>query len=179
MSRDAQNQAKQTYNTSAALTDTSQANTGNLYNTLVPTYTAEAANPQGFDPTTKANMTTAAEQSAGGALGAATGQAARLAASNKNIGGFAPALDEASRDASKNLSNATLGVQNEDATLKEAKRQQGIQGLQGVENQQNSDILSSLGLQNESTNTDVNAGNSGWFQNMLEFMNAAGKIKPA
>ena len=175
MSRAAQNEATKTYNTSSALENASDAKTSALYNQLTPTYTQEATNPQGFGSANLAAMNTASQQSAGGAEGAAVGQAGRMAAANRNSGSFAPVLDEASRDAGRTLSSNALGVQGMNANLKETQRQSGLQGLQGLENQQNNDVLSSLGLQNQSTNTLVNAGNSGWFQNMTGLMNAAGK----
>lgn len=173
MARDAQNQAKQTYKQSQDLMTGSSGKANSLYDTLVPSFQNEAANPQGFGQKELSDMTTAAEQSAGGALGAATGRAQQEAAASRNSGSFAPVLDEASRDAGRNLSDTTLGIKNKNALLKESQRQSGLGGLENMFGTENSDVLSSLGLQNQSTNSLVNAGNSGWFQNMLGFMNAA------
>ena len=175
MSRAAESQAKNTYNQANSLDQSASANSNALYDQLAPTFTQEATNPQGFGKNDLAAMNTAAQQSEGGALGSAVGQAGTMAAANRNSGSFAPTLDEASRSAGRNLSNASLGIQGENAKLKQAQQQEGISGLSGLQGEQNSDVLSSLGLQNQSTNALVNAGNSGWFQNMLGFMNAAGK----
>jgi hypothetical protein len=174
MSRQGKQDAQNTYNTADNLTGASTASKGSLYNNLFGTYQNEAVNPTGFNPTDLAHMTTATEQSAGGGLGAATGKAAQYAAANRNLGSFAPALGEASRDASRSLSDATLGIQNKNALLKEGQRQEGISGMQGLENQENNDILASLGIQNNSTEAETNAEKTGWFQNMLGLMNAVG-----
>jgi hypothetical protein len=174
MSRAAENQAKQTYQSASDFGKGATSNSNDLYSSLVPTFTNEASNPQGFGKTDLASMNTAAQQSEGGALGAAVGQANTMGAANRNSGSFAPALDEASRAAGRNLSNTSAGIAGENAKLKEAQRQEGISGLSGLQGEQNNNVLSSLGLQTNSTNALVNAGKSGWFQNMTDFMKAAG-----
>jgi len=166
MSRSAQNNAQNTYNESQALTNASEANSNALYNQLDPTFTQMATNPTGMSQTELSDANTASEQSAGGALGAVEGAANQDAAANRNSGSFAPALDNASRGASKTLSNDALGVQNENTALKTQQQTEGLQGLQSLDSQQNNDVLSSLGLQDTSNNSLINAGNSGWFQNM-------------
>ena len=176
MSRAAQSQATNTYNQANNLDQSASANSNALYDQLAPTFTQEATNPQGFGKNDLAAMNTAAQQSEGGALGSAVGQAGTMAAANRNSGSFAPTLDEASRSAGRNLSNISTGIQGENAKLKQAQQQEGISGLSGLQGEQNSDVLSSLGLQNQSTNALVNAGNSGWFQNMLGLMNGVGKV---
>jgi hypothetical protein len=172
------NQAQDVFNTAGNVENTANTNASNIYNSLYGQYQNEAANPAGFTPAEKATMTTGAEQSAGGSLGAATGKAAQYAAANKNSGSFAPVLDEASRAASRNLSGNTLAINNEDTALKEKQRQAGLSGLSGLEGMENNDVFNSIGLQNSALNTQTNANNSfveagknGWFQNMLALMN--------
>lgn len=172
MARQATNQAQKTYKEANNLEGASLANSNALYSQLDPIYQNEAVNPQGFNPKEMSDFTTSAEQSAGGALGAATGKATQLAAANRNSGSFAPVLDEASRASSRNLSKSNLDVQNENAMLKEKQRQEGISGLGDLNRQQNADVLASLGLENESTNALTNAGKSGWFQNMEGLISA-------
>lgn len=175
MSRQGKSDAQNTYNTASNLTGSSTANRGNLYNSLFGTYQNEASNPVGFTQPDIARMNTAAQQSAGGSLGAVVGKGNQYAAANRNLGSFAPAMDEASRSASRDLSNSALDIQNKNALLKETQRQQGISGMQGLENQENQDILASLGLQNQSTDALTNAEKTGWFQNMLGLMNSVGE----
>lgn len=166
MSRSAQNNAQNTYNQSQALTNASEANSDSLYNQLDPTFTQMATNPTGMSQTELSDANTAASQSAGGALGADAGAANQDAAANRNSGSFAPALDQASHDSEQTLSNDALGVQNANTGLKEQQQTEGLQGLQSLDNQQNSDVLSSLGLQDTSNNSLITAGQSGWLQNM-------------
>jgi hypothetical protein len=182
MARDVANRAKKTYGESQDLYNTSTANAQGLYNQLVPTFTQEATNPQGYGKTDLAAMNTAAQQSAGGGVGAAVGEAGTKAAANRNLGSFAPALDEASRGATRTLGQEALNTQVQNAGLKERQRQAGISGLSGLQSQQNEDIMKSLGLSNQSANLELEAGKSGWFQNMVNLINAisgAGKAYAA
>ena len=172
MSRDAQAQAKDTYKSSKALTADSKNKTNQLYGQLTPFYTGEMTNPTGLGEESKANMNTAAQEAAGGAVSGAVGAGNLTAARDRNSGGFAPALDESVRNAMKSNSDAALGVQNEDALLKEQQKQEGAAGLHNLYGTENNDILSSLGLQNQSTNTQIEAGKSGWFQNMTDLIRA-------
>lgn len=171
MSRDAAGQAKQTYNTANSLEGGSAANTNSLYNTLTPAFTNEAVNPQGFGAADMADITTGAEQSAGGALGSAVGKAAQYGAANRNLGSFTPGLDETARGASRNLSNTTTGVKTANAELKQNQQQSGIAGLSGEEGMENNDVLASLGIQNNSTNALTNAS-PGWMQNMTGILSS-------
>lgn len=172
MARDAQNQAKQTYNTASGLEGSSAGEAGNLYSTLVPQFEQEASGTEGFSPTDIANMNTASQQSLGGGVASAVGTGAERAAANRNSGSMAPSLDEASRNATKQLSTNALDVQNANAQLKQKNKQAGIQGEENLFNTENQDVLSSLGLQNQSTNALTNAGNSGWFQNFTGLLGA-------
>ena len=172
MARDAQQNAQNTYNTASNLTGSSQTKADALYGQLAPAYQQEATNPTGFNPTEMSDMTTSAEQSAGGAAGTAKGELGTLTAANRNIGGVAPAIDQSARDAGKTLSADSLGIQGDNARLKLQQQQEGLAGLSGLEGQQNNDVLSSLGLQTSANNSLVNAGNSGWFQNMTGMIGA-------
>lgn len=175
MSRDAQNQAKSTYNDAKDIGTTAGNNANNLYNQLVPTFANEASNPQGFGKTDLADMNTNAQQSIGGGVGAAVGKAATDSAANKNAGGFGADLDEASRQAGRQFSNVSTGIAGENAKLKEVQRQAGIAGESGLQGEQNSMVLPSLGVRNNSTSALTEAGKSGWFQNMIAMINA---LKP-
>ena len=175
MSGDAQNQAKQTYQASQALGKQSGTNANALYGQLDPAFTAEATNPQGLNAQTKADMTTTGEQTTDRAVSGAMGQGNLTAARTRNSGGFAPALDESTRDAMRTNSDTGLKIGLADENLKEQQKQEGLQGLSSLYGTNNNDVLSSLGLQNQSTNTLANAGNSGWFQNTIAAINA---LKP-
>jgi hypothetical protein len=56
--------------------------------------------------------------------------------------------------------------------LKQQQKQAGLQGLSSLYGTNTSSMLSALGLGNNSVNAGVNAGNSGWFQNMTGLIGA-------
>lgn len=172
MSRDAQNQAKTTFGESQDLLNSSKLNQAGLLDQLTPIYTQEATNPVGLTPQEKANAATASEESTGGAVAGAEGQGNLTAARTRNSGGFDVAQDESVRNAQRTNASNALSVENEDTALKTAEQQEGISGLAGLEGQSNADVLSSLGLSNQSTGALTSAGNNGWFQNFLATVNA-------
>jgi hypothetical protein len=174
MARGAQKDAQQTYKQAQEVAGTAETNANQLYKQLFPAFEAEATNPQGFGREDLAAMNTAAQQSVGGATAGAVGEGDLEAARTRNAGGFQPALDEAVRSGERQLSTDALGVQEENARLKEAQRQAGLAGEAGLYGTNTGDMLNALGIENNSTNALTNAGNSGWFQNMVGLINAAG-----
>lgn len=141
--------------------------------TLVPALTQEATHPQGFNPTDINNMLVSGEQGAGGANSGITGEAALHGMRTRNAGGFTGALDQAARIKGQQLSGNALNVQNENANLKQKQQQAGLAGLQGMYGTDVSAQLKAMGLVPEdinagtnATNAEVNAGKSGWLQNV-------------
>jgi hypothetical protein len=128
-------------------------------NILTPTLNQMATNPQGFGQQTINNMDTAALQSAGGAASGIVGQGNLQAARTNNAGGFAPAAAQAGHDATAQLSNAALGVQNNNAQLKAQQQQEGISGLQGMYNTNVGAGENALGLSTNALNAQTNAQN--------------------
>lgn len=139
--------------------------TGNS-NVLTPTLNRMATNPQGFGQPTINNMNTAATQTIGGATAGAVGGANQAAARTNNAGAYAPAAAQVAHDATAQLSDAALGVQNNDAMLKEQQRQQGLSGLEGMYNTNVGAGENALGLSNQSLNTANTADNSAFARNM-------------
>lgn len=164
--------ANQTYNTSKGLESGAESNATNLYNQLMPEYASEATNPQGFGPADLAATNTASQQSTGGAVASAKGEGALQAARTRNSAGIAPAIEESARDAMRTNSSNALGVQEANAKLKQEQQQAGLAGESSLYGTNTNEVLSSLGLQNAATNDYVDAGKSGWFQNMTGLMSA-------
>ena len=175
MSRAGQDQAKQTFKSAQTAANTASSNAGNLYNTLTPAFTQEATNPTGIAPTDLAAMNTAGQQSAGGALAAAKGEGNLQAARSRNRGGFSGAVADSTRNAMKQGSDNALKIQGLNAQTKLQQQQEGLSGLSSTYGQNLSSLASSLGVQPAATNAYTNAGNSGWFQNMLGLVTA---LKP-
>lgn len=138
------------------------ANASGLYGTLAPELEAESAHPAGFGPAETAKMTTAAEQTAGGANAGAVGQGALLASRTRNAGTADAAVQKSARDASSNLSKATLGVQNQDAMLQQSQRRAALGGLQGLYGTEAGSSLGALGIVPQAVNANTNAENASW-----------------
>ncbi len=148
MGRDTSNAAMANSNSAQGLSKTYSANAGANSNILTPTLNQMATNPLGFGQQTKNDMNTAALQSAGGAAAGIVGQENLQAARTNNAGAFAPAAAQAGHDATTQLSDAALNVQNKDAILKQTQQQEGLQGLQNMYNTNVGAGENALGLSN-------------------------------
>jgi hypothetical protein len=115
---------------------------------LTPQLEQEATSPQGYTPQQLAYMNTASQQSEGASTAGITGQANLQAARTRNAGGFQGAIGSGSRTAQKNLSQTALGIQTQQAQLQQQQRQQALQQLQSL---YGTDIGTSLGYLNSST----------------------------
>jgi hypothetical protein len=174
MGRDAENQAKQTFDAQQAQSKKYSANSDNAYSTLMPMYTSMATNPQGFDKPTINNLTTAGMQSTGGSVAGAVGQGNLAAARTGNVGGYQFALDNAARTGIKTNADNALAVQNEDAQYKATQKGVGLSGMTGLYGSNLNAATGQTNAQNQSTQALTDAGKSGWFQNMTGLISAAG-----
>lgn len=171
MARDTQAAAGANSKSAQGLSTTYGSQAAATNNILTPTLNQLATNPQGFGKTTVNNMNTAAIQSAGGANAGVTGQGNLQAARTNNAGAFAPVAAQSGHDATSQLSDAALGVQNNDARLRQAQQAEGISGLQ---NQYSTNVgagENALGLSNSALNTQLQAGQTGWLQNTMGVLN--------
>ena len=134
--------------------------------TLVPALTKEATNPTGFNPNDLNSMLVAGEQGAGGANAGLTGQANLQASRTNNSGALSGVLDQAARAKTQTLSNNALGVQNENAQLKQKQQQAGLQGLQGLYGTDVGAQLKAQGLVPQDIAQWVNASKTGWQQDL-------------
>jgi hypothetical protein len=172
MARDATSAAMTNSTTGQGLSKTYGDRATATSNILTPTLNQMATAPQGFGKQTVGNMTTAALQGAGGAQAATVGGGIQRAAGTNNAGAFDASAGQAGHDATSALTDAALGVQNRDAELKQQQQQFGVQGLN---NQYQTNVgagENALGISDAALNTSVNAGKSGWFQNMTGLIGA-------
>jgi hypothetical protein len=137
--------------------DNGAALTGSV---LSPTLQQMATNPTGYSPAEVADMNTAAMQSYGGAQAGTVGQANLQAARMNNAGGYQAALDDASRADAAGLSAAALGVQNQNANVKLAQQQEGLNGLQSLYGTQAGAGENALGLSDQALGLANTASNS-------------------
>jgi hypothetical protein len=146
---------------------------------LTPTLNRMAVDPQGYSPATMAGFNTAAQQGAGGGAAATVGQANLEAARTNNAGAFAPVATQAGHDATAQLSDAALGVQNQNAQLKEQQRQEGISGLQNMYNTNVGAGENALGLSNQSLGVANEGDNSAFKRNMALWNSGAALLGAA
>lgn len=138
--------------------------------TLTPTLARLAAGGGGYTPAQTANMTTAALQATGGANAGVVGGGLQRAAATNNVGGANALSLAAGHDATANLSDAALGVQNESARLAAQQQAQAL-GEQGQ--LYSTDIggaNNALGLSTQATNAAEQASQNGFWRG------AAGRI---
>jgi hypothetical protein len=128
----------------------------------------------GFTPGQTNEMQTAGEAGAGGAIGGASGQLADQAARTRNASGFAKNLDEMARDRSKAAAGTSEGIAAEDVMGAKKLNQEGAAGLGEMYGTDVNAQLKSMGQQNEDINTAIQAGKSGWLQNMTGVLGALG-----
>jgi hypothetical protein len=166
LDRAATKEAKQAAGTDASVAGNAGGQAGQIAGTLVPQLEKQATNPTGYAPQDISNMLTASQQGAGGATSGITGQANLTAARTRNAGGFTNALDEAARVKNRQLSTNALGISNQNANVKLGQQQDAQKALQGLYGTDTSAQLSAMGLVPGAVNSQVNAGNSGWLQNL-------------
>lgn len=146
--------------------------------TLDPFYTKELNAEHGFDPTQTNEMLTYALGGSGGATGALNGQAELEAARTRNPSGFTKSLDEVSRNQSKAAAGASEGIAAQDVMGAKQLNQEGAAGLQGLEGTDTNAMLGAMGQRTADINTQIEAGKSGWLQNMNSTIESLGKANP-
>ena len=140
---------------------------------FIPGLEREATNPTGFTPVQKNNQLVSGAEAIGGVNAGLKGEANLATARTRNAGGFAPALDEAARIKSRQLGTNALNVENEDARLAQEKQQFAQKQLGGIYGEDETNRLRAMGLSDEAIQTQLKAGQSGWFQNLTDYMRAA------
>lgn len=158
------------------LSNTLTANAGNIYGGLEPTLQAEAAHPQGYTPTQKAVMNTAAQQSAGGSQAGTVGQGGLYAARTRNAGGAQSAIGAGTRSAGANLSKAAVGTETNNANLQQKQQQEGISALGGLYGTELSGGEGALGLSNQAlAGANSTAANDPWTKILLQSIQSGGQ----
>jgi len=170
--RSAQKQAGQNVATDKSLAGGFGTTASGIGSTLIPGLRREATNPTGFTPMQKNDQLVTGAEAVGGINSGAKGLASLEATRTKTAGGFAPALDEAARIKSRQLSTNALNVSGEDARLAQEKQRFAQGELGNLYGGLNKDQLTAMGLSDEAINTMLRAGQSGWQQNAMGWLNA-------
>lgn len=95
-----------------------------------------------------------------------------MAARTRNRGGFQIANNASAQEGMRQNSQNAVGNIAQNERLKETQRQMGLAGEHGLFDTSNQTALGSLGAETGATNTLNQAGNAGWFQNLLAGINA-------
>jgi hypothetical protein len=174
--RGATSQAKTQGQQAGAVAGQSQANSNQLYSSVVPGLIREAQTPQGFSASQMNNMTTASQEAAGGANAAQAGEGRLAALRTRTAGGYPAALDEAARAKGRTLATNAQDLQASNARLGLQRQGQAQQALTGLYGTSQNDMLRAMGLQNEDLNTQLKAGQQGWLQNTDQTLGALGSL---
>lgn len=172
--RAAQGQANQAQTTAANTAGQEGATAQNIQSSLLPYYKQEMNTQHGFSPTQQNEMLTYAEAGSGGATSGLDEAAKLEAARTGNTASLGGELRDISQNNQKTEANASEGIGAADVAAAKQLNQQGAQGEAGLYGADTTAMLNAMGIQTGDINAEVNAGNSGWFQNMTGFMNAAG-----
>lgn len=167
--------SEESYGRSQDLSKGYQENASNLYSTLVPQLQADASNPQGYDPKDLAAATTAGSQALGGSTAADIGENNLLAARTRNIGGFGAGGGESARASKRQFSQNALGLQMQNADLKQQQKQTARSALQNIYNNNLQSTLSAMGLGNDALGQWTGAA-SATTNGILGGINAAGSL---
>lgn len=143
---------------------------------LNPFYSGEMHAEHEFDPNQTGELLTAAEAGSGGATGALKGEAELEAARTRNPSGFTKALDEVARDQQKTAAGASEGIAAQDVEGAMKLRQEGAAGEAGLYGENLKGQLSAMGQQTADEQAAVEAGKSGWLQNMDQTIAALGTL---
>lgn len=178
MARQQQGQANQTFGTATGNAAQYGGNASAIAGNLTPFLTQRMLNPQGYSPGDMGAMLANAFGSAGGATSGITGQANLQAGRSRNDAGFSTALDDAARQRTEAAARTSEGIAADNANLKQDQSNNAarmLQGLYGTDVGAQNDALNTA---NQATRTGIEAGQSGWLQNMtglLAAINGAGK----
>jgi hypothetical protein len=174
-----QQQATGAANTAAGTASGYGNAAGGIGATMTPILTREASGGGGLTATQQNNELVAGAQGAGGANAGVVGQAGLAANRTHNTGSLSTVLDAAARDKTKQLSNNTLGVANQNTGVQLGQQSDALKQLGGMYGQDVSAQLGAQRNQNADIGTAIQAGNSGWLQNGLAIGNTVADLGKA
>jgi hypothetical protein len=170
--RAASNAAKSAGAQAAGTAATEQGQANALGAQLTPFYRQEMNAQHGFTPQQTNELLTAAGAGVAGAGANAMGEAASQAARTRNTSGFSAALDQNARDRQAQMGQIGAGVAAQDVLGAKQLNQQGAAGMQGLYGTDTEAMLKAMGIQTGDINAQIEAGKSGWLQNMNQTISA-------
>lgn len=174
-SKDARDVAKTTASDAGGEADTE-------HGTLSPFYNTEMNAEHLFNPNQNAELLTAAQAPLGSSLGDTQHVAELQGARTRNASGFTKTLQQAQRDRDKAMAGTSEGIAAQDILGAKQLNQEGAAGEMGLFQNDTQKQLQSMGLETGDINAQVNAGKSGWLQNLnqtLQTVEGLGKMPGA
>jgi len=169
--RAAQSQAKNAANTAEGTAAGYGTGVEGISSTLTPFLTRELNNPQGYSQQDQTAMLSASQGGAGGLAGGLQSKLNEKAAATGNASGFSSAAGDVARERMKAAAGGAENIAAQNAELKQKQQQEGAQGLRGLYGTDVGAQLGAMGIQNKDIGTEINAGQSGWLQNLLNIIN--------
>lgn len=124
-------------------------------------------------------MTSAALGGAGGEAGGMQTAANERAGATGNESGYSSSMDDIARQREKAAAGASEGIAGNNAELKQHEQQQAAQGLGSMYGTDTAAQLKAMSIQPEDINAESEAGKSGWFQNLNQFLNTGANVATA
>jgi hypothetical protein len=146
---------------------------------LAPFYSQELNAEHLFTPGQTGELLTSTMAPLGSELGNVEHQAELEGARTRNASGFTKTLQQAARDKMKAAAGASEGVAAQDILGAKQLNQEGAAGLQNLFGADTSKQLQSMGLETGDINAQVQAGKSGWLQNLQDTMKTVGGLASA
>lgn len=166
MARQQQGQATNTFNTATGNASQYGNDATGIGSTLTPFLTQRLLNPSGYSQGDMGAMLANAMGGAGGATSGITGQANLQAGRSRNDAGFSTALDSAARSRTAAAASSAEGVAANNANLKQDQSNSAAKMLSGLYGTDVGAQDASLNTANNATQTGIQAGQSGWLQNI-------------
>jgi len=173
--RAAQAAAKGNENTASGLTSASTGAAGVERGLLIPTLKNDVNNPTGLTAQQQHESLTAGEAGAGGATSGLEGAVGLAGTRTRNAGAATGLLDRIARSRMQASAKTSEGIADTSNKIALGKQQAAKGELAGLYGTDTGAALKGVGATTDAINAAVNAGKSGWFQNMTDYMKAAGE----
>lgn len=174
--RAAQAAAKQNIANANSVGGQAGANAGQDRGLLAPAFRNDINNPTGYTANQENAQLTAAEAGSGGATSSLMGGVGLEANRTRNAGATSALLDTLARGKQQAAAGAGEKIASDSSKLAQQKRQAALGGVQGMYGQDVGQQMKAMGLSDEAVNSEVNAGKSGWLQNVEGGLNTAAKF---
>lgn len=176
MARAAQQQFNTAANVAGATGSQLQSEGQAIQSTLTPFLTSELTAQHSMSPEQLNQLLTSAGAGAGGATGAFAGQAELEAArTGQGAGASSALMDSLARGRQQAMAKSSEGIAAQDVRGALANRQAAAQQLGAMGQADIGDALKAMGLQTQDISGEVEAGKSGWFQNLTGMISALNK----